>query len=84
MSNKTILEFEIEDRQLLSLMPRCATCEHWVHDGPHTGKCAKQSAIVTTLSVGLSDPTDFPASVVRPLRTAPDFGCVLHEPKEGE
>ena len=80
MSNKAILEFEIENRQLLELMPRCATCEHWVHDGPHTGKCAKQSAIVTTLS----DPTDFPAPVVRLLRTAPDFGCVLHEPKEGE
>lgn len=72
MSNKAILEFEFENRQLLELMPCCETCKHFQpYALDATEMYCHAPAIVDESGVLFKPPS-------------PDFGCVLHEPKEGD
>ena len=59
-------------------MPRCETCTHWtlgswVSDGYGQCDVATYGTHVVKIQLhGMGDTL---------LETAPDFGCVLHEPK---
>lgn len=65
-------------------LPRCATCKHWKQSRKDNsqGNC---NAVV----MGEEYPEPKPPMFIlidyyeTPLETRPDFGCVLHEPKEG-
>jgi hypothetical protein len=67
-------------------MNRCATCKHWEGDAEDgSGCCARISLEGKTDDPGHAYMVaigDDETHAYADMYTGPDFGCVLHEPKE--
>lgn len=59
--------------------PRCATCKHWTRD--HHCERAQSDFGYATDSGSLAVAHDV-ESYKAYLETKPDFGCVMHEPRD--
>lgn len=62
----------------------CKTCQHWEQDGPTTGPCAVFAIMPLPRYENLVDVGTYPFPLEKPLRTPPTFGCVEHQPKDGQ